>query len=135
MGSQFSALSTRKILAGKCRPLRRQRLLHDPDPRRCAAERGAGEPSLAQSKTADSVPAGAPQIDQFRQPILPGLAVACYDLGEFVRFYPAGRQMANTLGIKPLVMSLMSHPDKPSEFALASCTKMMVGNWQAVSES
>jgi len=94
-------------------------------------------PSLAQSKTADSVPAGAPQIDQFRQPIpAQALAVACYDLGEFVRFYPAGRQMANTLGIKPLVMSLMSHPDKTvQEFALASCTKMMVGNWQAVSES
>jgi len=58
-------------------------------------------------------------------------AVACYDLGEFVRFFPAGKQISNTMGIKYLVMALLQHPSTMvQEKALASCTKMLLRNHQ-----
>lgn len=56
-------------------------------------------------------------------------AVACYDLGEFVRFFPAGKQLSNTLGIKYLVMALLQHPSVlVQEKALDACTKMLLKN-------
>ena len=63
------------------------------------------------------------------------VAVACYDLGEFVRFFPAGKNMAKTLGVKYTIMKLLEqHPSSlVKENALESVSKMMVGNWQAIS--
>jgi V-type H+-transporting ATPase subunit H len=63
------------------------------------------------------------------------VAVACYDLGEFVRFFPAGKNMAKTMGAKYMIMRLLEqHPSNVvKRNALESVSKMMVGNWQALS--
>eukprot|EP01103_Thecamoeba_quadrilineata_P000097 TRINITY_DN10076_c0_g1_i1.p1 TRINITY_DN10076_c0_g1~~TRINITY_DN10076_c0_g1_i1.p1 ORF type:complete len:460 (-),score=85.02 TRINITY_DN10076_c0_g1_i1:105-1484(-) len=59
------------------------------------------------------------------------LAVACYDIGEFVRFHPQGRQLLQNLGAKEMVMSLMNHDDpEVQKQALLSLQKMMVHNWE-----
>ena len=37
------------------------------------------------------------------------LCVGCHDLGEFVRYYPRGRQVIDKISAKQTVMQLMSH--------------------------
>jgi V-type H+-transporting ATPase subunit H len=60
-------------------------------------------------------------------------AVACYDIGEFVRHYPNGRVIARSLGAKDIVMKLVDHSNKELQrHALTAVSKMMVQNWQAV---
>lgn len=69
------------------------------------------------------------------------VAVACYDLGEFVRFYPSGKSyifiyycyysICKTTGIKTQVMELLSSPNPQiAKQALLSCSKMMINNWE-----
>jgi len=60
-------------------------------------------------------------------------AIACYDIGEFVRHYPNGRAIARSLGAKDIVMKLVEH-DNPElqRQALTAVSKMMVQNWAAV---
>jgi len=60
-------------------------------------------------------------------------AIACYDIGEFVRHYPNGRAIARSLGAKDIVMKLVDHPNKELQrHALTAVSKMMVQNWAAV---
>ena len=60
-------------------------------------------------------------------------AIACYDVGEFVRHYPNGRAIAKRLGAKELVMPLIEH-DNPElqRHALQCVSKIMVQNWEYV---
>jgi V-type H+-transporting ATPase subunit H len=60
-------------------------------------------------------------------------AIACFDLGEFVRHYPNGRAIAKRLGAKELVMPLIEH-DNPElqRYALQCVSKIMVQNWEYV---
>lgn len=60
-------------------------------------------------------------------------AIACYDIGEFVRFYPNGRQIAKRLGAKEIVMKKIEHENtEVQRHALQCVSKMMVHNWAAV---
>ncbi|VDO56311.1 unnamed protein product [Schistosoma margrebowiei] len=58
------------------------------------------------------------------------LSVAVHDIGEFVRHYPRGKQIIETLGGKQLVMALLQHDDPNVRYnALVSLQKIMVHNW------
>jgi len=58
-------------------------------------------------------------------------SVACYDLGEFVRFYPNGRSIAKNLGAKDLVMRRIDDPDADVQrHALQCMSKIMVNQWE-----
>jgi V-type H+-transporting ATPase subunit H len=60
-------------------------------------------------------------------------AIACYDIGEFVRHYPNGRAIARSLGAKDIVMKLVDHQNKELQrHALTAVSKMLVQNWAAV---
>jgi len=59
------------------------------------------------------------------------LAIACFDLGEFVRFHPRGRRILSQLEGKIDIMKLMGHPDEEvQKHALMCVQKMMVHNWE-----
>jgi len=59
------------------------------------------------------------------------LCVGCHDLGEFVRYYPRGRQVIDKISAKQTVMQLMSHDDQTVRYnALIAVQKMMVNNWE-----
>jgi V-type H+-transporting ATPase subunit H len=61
-------------------------------------------------------------------------AIACFDLGEFVRHYPNGRSIAKRLGAKEVVMQLMDHENpEVQRHALQCVSKILVQNWQATS--
>lgn len=60
-------------------------------------------------------------------------AIACYDIGEFVRHYPNGRAIAKRLGAKELVMPLIEHENPELQrHALQCVSKIMVHNWEHV---
>jgi len=60
-------------------------------------------------------------------------AVACFDIGEFVRHYPNGRSIANRLGAKDVAMKLIDHQNTELQrHALQCVSKMMVQNWTAL---
>lgn len=60
-------------------------------------------------------------------------AVACYDLGEFVRHYPNGRVIAKQLGAREPVMTLIEHENPELQHHALQCiSKMMVQNWSAI---
>jgi V-type H+-transporting ATPase subunit H len=60
-------------------------------------------------------------------------AVACYDIGEFVRHYPNGRAIAKRLGAKDVVMPLIEHENvELQRHALQCVSKIMVNNWEYV---
>lgn len=60
-------------------------------------------------------------------------AIACYDIGEFVRHYPNGRAIAKRLGAKELVMPLIEHENPELQrHALQCVSKIMVQNWEHV---
>lgn len=60
-------------------------------------------------------------------------AIACYDIGEFVRFYPNGRAIAKRLGAKELVMPLIEHENLDLQRQALQCvSKMMVQHWEFV---
>jgi len=63
-------------------------------------------------------------------------AIACYDIGEFVRNYPNGRAIVKRLGAKEIVMKLIEH-DNPElqRHALQCVSKMLVNNWQVGTSS
>jgi len=60
-------------------------------------------------------------------------AIACFDIGEFVRHYPNGRHIAKAFGAKNVIMELINHdnPDIQRQ-ALQCISKMMVQNWSAI---
>jgi len=60
-------------------------------------------------------------------------AIACYDIGEFVRCYPNGRLIAKKLGAKDTIMRLINHDNvELQRHALQCVSKIMVQNWAAV---
>ena len=60
-------------------------------------------------------------------------AISCYDIGEFVRFYPNGKAIVKRLGAKELVMPLIEHENVDLQrHALQVVSKMMVNNWEYV---
>jgi hypothetical protein len=61
-------------------------------------------------------------------------AIACFDIGEFVRHYPNGKHIARRLGARDVVMGLIEHEDtKVQRQALLCISKMLVQNWQVSS--
>jgi V-type H+-transporting ATPase subunit H len=59
--------------------------------------------------------------------------VACYDIGEFARFYPNGKTLCKHLGAKPVVMQMLAHQNADvQKQALLCVSKMMVNNWEFV---
>jgi len=61
------------------------------------------------------------------------LAVACYDIGEFVRFHPKGRNIIKQLDAKITIMKFMAHQDKEvQKQALLCIQKLMVINWETL---
>lgn len=66
------------------------------------------------------------------------LAVACYDVGQFVSLHPQGKKKVNDFGIKNRIMELMATGgDEKRELrreALLCCQKIMLNNWQDVAK-
>ena len=61
------------------------------------------------------------------------VAIACYDIGEFVRFYPNGRSITKRLGAKELVMPLIESDNVDLQRNALQCvSKIMVQNWEYV---
>jgi len=60
------------------------------------------------------------------------LSIACFDIGEFVRFHPRGRAIMHNLNAKPQIMKLlMSNQDSEvQKHALLCLQKIMVHNWE-----
>ena len=66
------------------------------------------------------------------------VSVACYDLGEWVRFFPNGKSIAKNLGAKDLVMAKIEaklpgsdEPDaEVQRHALQCMSKIMVQQWE-----
>jgi len=61
------------------------------------------------------------------------VAMACYDLGEWARFYPDGRKIVEMLGGKDRIMVLLSHDDQlVQKQALLAIQKLLVQNWESI---
>ncbi|CAM9151453.1 unnamed protein product [Ascophyllum nodosum] len=61
------------------------------------------------------------------------VSIACYDLGEFVRFYPSGKTIARHLGAKERVMNLVDSEHKDVQrHALQCVSKIMVNKWEFI---
>jgi V-type H+-transporting ATPase subunit H len=59
------------------------------------------------------------------------LSVACFDVGEFVRFHPRGRSIVQQQNVKIEIMKLMAHQDpEVKKQALFAIQKTMVHNWE-----
>jgi len=60
------------------------------------------------------------------------LAVACFDVGQFARFHPRGKQIIQQLEIKaPLMKLLTGNPDEEvRKEALNALQKLMIQNWE-----
>jgi len=68
-------------------------------------------------------------LETSRDPLV--LAVASYDIGEFVRHYPRGKSVIEQLGGKQIVMQLLAHEDPNVRYeALLAVQKLMVHNWE-----
>jgi len=61
-------------------------------------------------------------------------AIACYDLGEFCRFYRYGKDVLEKMGAKETLMELFNSSNSTvKENAILAIQKMMINNWQAAS--
>ena len=62
------------------------------------------------------------------------VCLACYDLGEFARFYPNGKNVVKLLGARDIVMNLIMHQTtaKIEKFALQCISKMMIQKWEFI---
>mmetsp|Transcript_108055 Transcript_108055/g.314315 ORF Transcript_108055/g.314315 Transcript_108055/m.314315 type:complete len:289 (+) Transcript_108055:87-953(+) len=59
------------------------------------------------------------------------VSVACYDLGEWVRFFPNGKSIVKNLGAKDLVMAKIEDQDADVQrHALQCMSKIMVQQWE-----
>eukprot|EP01017_Pseudomicrothorax_dubius_P029279 TRINITY_DN3543_c0_g1_i3.p1 TRINITY_DN3543_c0_g1~~TRINITY_DN3543_c0_g1_i3.p1 ORF type:complete len:449 (+),score=100.02 TRINITY_DN3543_c0_g1_i3:117-1463(+) len=58
-------------------------------------------------------------------------AIACYDLGEFCRFHPFGKNVLEKIDGKKKISDLMQHKDSSvRENAVLALQKVMLHNWQ-----
>eukprot|EP01121_Diplochlamys_sp_Union-15-3_P006733 TRINITY_DN1723_c0_g2_i1.p1 TRINITY_DN1723_c0_g2~~TRINITY_DN1723_c0_g2_i1.p1 ORF type:complete len:466 (-),score=57.48 TRINITY_DN1723_c0_g2_i1:29-1426(-) len=63
------------------------------------------------------------------------IAVACWDIGEFVRFHPRGKTIAQFLKLKDAVMENLNHPDvEVRKEALLTLQKLMVVHWEYLTQ-
>lgn len=61
------------------------------------------------------------------------LAVACFDIGEFIHYHPHGKTAVTQLKIKPKLMALLTHNDaRVKKEALLAVQKLLVQNWEAI---
>ena len=68
-------------------------------------------------------------LDTSQDPLI--LSVSAHDIGEYVRHYPRGKRVLETLGCKELVMRRMNHQDPNVRYeALLAVQKLMVHNWE-----
>lgn len=68
-------------------------------------------------------------MEQSQEPLI--LAVATHDIGEYVRHYPRGKKIIEQLGLKQIVMKLLSHQNSDVKYnALIAVQKLMVHNWE-----
>lgn len=68
-------------------------------------------------------------LESSKDPLV--LSVASFDIGEYVRHYPRGKNVIEQLGGKQLVMQLLSHEDPNVRYeALLAVQKLMVHNWE-----
>ncbi|OMJ15378.1 V-type proton ATPase subunit H [Smittium culicis] len=59
------------------------------------------------------------------------IAVACHDLGQYIKHYPNGKVILTKLGAKAHLMRLMTHPDDKVRYeALTSVQEFMVNAWK-----
>lgn len=60
------------------------------------------------------------------------LAVACHDIGQYVKAYAAGRKYVQELGAKQSIMHLMAHENSDVRFqALTAVQKYMTNAWSS----
>jgi len=58
------------------------------------------------------------------------LIIACWDIGEFVRFHPRGRKILDKMDLKAPIMQLLTNKDPQVESAaLLTLQKMLLNNW------
>jgi len=58
------------------------------------------------------------------------LIIACWDIGEFVRFHPRGRKILDLLDMKSPIMQLLASKDEHVESAaLLTLQKLLLNNW------
>jgi V-type H+-transporting ATPase subunit H len=63
------------------------------------------------------------------------LAVACYDIGEFARFYDDGRRIVTQLKGKQLLMAQMTNKSQiVAAQALLAVQKLLVSNWESLNK-
>jgi len=59
------------------------------------------------------------------------LSLACFDIGEFVRFHPRGKNIIEQIECKLPIMKLLNHEsEKVKSDALLALQKLMVTNWE-----
>lgn len=57
------------------------------------------------------------------------LSIACFDIGQYVQYYPPGKSIIELLGAKNIVMGLLQHNDPSVKYeALITVQKIMVHN-------
>ncbi|MCL4419380.1 hypothetical protein M1146_04735 [Patescibacteria group bacterium] len=62
------------------------------------------------------------------------LIIACWDIGEFVRFHPRGRKILDNLDVKAPIMQLLTSKDGLVESAaLLTLQKLLLNNWDLYS--
>jgi V-type H+-transporting ATPase subunit H len=49
-------------------------------------------------------------------------SIACYDLGEFARFFPYGRQYLETMSLKTKIIQIMGQPSSTAELKKEAIT-------------
>mmetsp|Transcript_11079 Transcript_11079/g.19535 ORF Transcript_11079/g.19535 Transcript_11079/m.19535 type:complete len:451 (-) Transcript_11079:190-1542(-) len=60
------------------------------------------------------------------------VAVACSDLGNFVRYFPNGKLIVDKYGGKDKIMSLLGNSNPEiRKHALSACSKIMINNWES----
>ena len=61
-------------------------------------------------------------------------AIACYDLGEFARFFAFGKQILEQLAVKEKIIELMGQPKSSAELkkeAITCYQKMLMHSWSS----
>lgn len=59
------------------------------------------------------------------------LAIACYDIAEFIKIHPEGRRIMTQIGAKQPAMDLLKHTDpEVQKYSLTAVQRLMVINWE-----
>lgn len=59
-------------------------------------------------------------------------AIACYDLGEFARFFPLGRNLLEHMGVKEKIIEVMGKPGTSADVkkeAITAYQKLLMTSW------